>query len=354
LYEYQRCFLQYDFPPYSTGSIPTGSGASLSSSNSNRRSIGHGKLAERAILAVLPPPHEFPYAIRVTSEVTDSNGSSSMASVCGASLALLDAGVPLRLPVAGASVGLVRDEANQCRLLIDITGTEDHYGLMDMKVAGTTQGVTALQLDVKEPLPLSVVLDALALAKSGREAILKETENLLGGPLLPRPSPKASAPRATIVRFDPQRKRDLVGPGGAVLRQMEDRYGVSLDLTQEGQCLIFGPNPEAVARARRTVMDLVADVVEGEVYTGVVVEIKDFGAIVELLRNKEGLLHVSEISHEEGDASDPRRHRDGVPGFLRRHLRVGQEIEVMCIGVDRLQGTIKLSRKALFRRRTSQ
>jgi polyribonucleotide nucleotidyltransferase len=277
-----------------------------------------------------------------------------MATVCGASLALMDAGVPLRLPVAGASVGVAKDDDDRYRCLIDITGTEDHYGLMDMKVAGTSPGITALQLDVKEPLPLDVVLDALVLAKSGREAILSEKEKLQGGTLLPRPSPKASAPRATIVRFDPQRKRDLVGPGGAVLRQMEDRYGVSLDLTQEGQCLIFGPNPDAVASARRTVMDLVADVVEGEVYTGVVVEIKDFGAIVELLRNKEGLLHVSEIPHEEGDDADPRRHRDGIPGFLGRHLRVGQEIEVMCIGVDRLQGTVKLSRKALLRRRATR
>jgi polyribonucleotide nucleotidyltransferase len=341
LKEVKRAFLQYDFPAYSTGEVPMGSPAH------NRRAIGHGALAERAILPILPAAHDFPYAIRITSEVTDSNGSSSMASVCGATLALLDAGVPIIEPVAGVSVGAVLDASNEDNygLLLDITGTEDHYGEMDFKIAGTANGVTALQLDVKRPLSQKLLLEALELARAGRRAMLEEMNSqskALGG-LLPRPEPKESAPRVEVVRFNPQRKRDLVGPGGVVLRQLEDRYGVSIDLTQEGQCLLFGANREMVALAKSTVMDLVADVVEGEVYEGTIIEIKDFGAIVELLRNKEGLLHVSELMDKQAS----RDHPDGNLGMVHQHLKLGQRIKVICTGVDLVQGTIKLSRKGL-------
>ena len=341
LKEVKRAFLQYDFPAYSTGEVPMGSLAH------NRRAIGHGALAERAILPILPAAHDFPYAIRITSEVTDSNGSSSMASVCGATLALLDAGVPIIEPVAGVSVGAVLDVSNEDNygLLLDITGTEDHYGEMDFKIAGTANGVTALQLDVKRPLSQKLLLEALELARAGRRAMLIEMNSqskALGG-LLPRPEPKASAPRVEVVRFNPQRKRDLVGPGGVVLRQLEDRYGVSIDLTQEGQCLLFGANREMVSLAKSTVMDLVADVVEGEIYEGTIIEIKDFGAIVELLRNKEGLLHVSELI----DNKASRDHPDGNLGMVHQHLRLGERIKVLCTGVDPVQGTIKLSRKGL-------
>jgi polyribonucleotide nucleotidyltransferase len=341
LKEVKRAFLQYDFPAYSTGEVPVGSPAH------NRRAIGHGALAERAILPILPAAHVFPYAIRITSEVTDSNGSSSMASVCGATLALLDAGVPIIEPVAGISVGAALDDSNEDNygLLLDITGTEDHYGEMDFKIAGTANGVTALQLDVKRPLSQKLLLEALELARAGRRAMLDEMESQsksLGG-LLPRPEPKASAPRVEVVRFNPQRKRDLVGPGGVVLRQLEDRYGVSIDLTQEGQCLLFGANREMVSRAKSTVMDLVADVIEGEIYEGTIIEIKDFGAIVELLRNKEGLLHVSELVDNQAS----RDHPDGNLGMVNQHLKLGQRIKVICTGVDPVQGTIKLSRKGL-------
>ena len=349
LADVQRAFLQYDFPAYSTRTVPVGSMAR------NRRAIGHGALAERAILPILPWANEFPYAIRMTSEVTDSNGSSSMASVCGVTMALLDAGVPLKEPVVGVSVGLAtnpeRNTGESTRthcLLLDITGTEDHYGAMDFKIAGTRDAVTAFQLDVKEPLPVSVLVEALKLAQSGRRAILDEmekqvaTSSSLGG-LRARPEPKPSAPRVEIVRFDPQRKRDLIGPGGIVLRQMEDRYGVSLDLTQEGQCLLFGADREMVSRAKATVMDLVADVVEGEAYLGTVIEVHDFGVIVELLRNKEGILHISEMIAGE----DAHKHPQGLLGFVRNSFRVGQEVDVLCIGVDLLQGAVKLSQKAL-------
>ena len=269
--EKRRFFLHYDFPAYSTGKIPSRKG--------NRREIGHGKLAEKALVSAIPPPSDFPYTTRVTSEVTSSNGSSSMASVCGATLALLDAGVPLVAPVAGVSVGLALGEAEDdyC-LLLDITGTEDHYGAMDFKVAGTTDGVTALQLDVKKPLKLSVLEEALDLARRGRLAILNEMEILskqsseeIISKLLPRPVFKDSVPRVEVIRFDPLRKKDLIGPGGAVLRQLEDRFDVLLDLRQEGQCLLFGEDKEMVANAKSAVMDLVADVEEGQVYRGTIV-----------------------------------------------------------------------------------
>lgn len=333
----------------------------------NRRAIGHGALAEKALRSTIPASDDFPYTVRLTSEVTGSNGSSSMASVCGATLALLDAGVPISYPVAGVSVGFAANDSVEhsssdteaAGLLLDITGTEDHYGAMDFKIAGTEDGVTALQLDVKRPLPIEVMAQALMLANAGRSAMLREMsvlsdESSCGviSHLSPRSALKESAPRVANVRFDPLRKRDLIGPGGAVLRQLEDRFGVSLDLSQEGQCLLYGSNREMVAKARSAVMDLVADVEEGEVYEGTVIEIKDFGAIIELLRNKEGLLHVSELG-DEADSQPRGNHPRGNFGVVSSHLRVGQQIEVLCIGVDPVQGSIRLSQKELLRRKRS-
>lgn len=339
--EVRRFFLQYDFPSFSKGEVPSRKG--------NRREVGHGRLAERALQSSIPPASDFPYAVRVTSEVTSSNGSSSMASVCGATLALLDAGVPLVSPVAGVSVGLILGESqDDYSLLLDITGTEDHYGDMDFKVAGTEEGITALQLDVKTPLSVDTLDKALQLAREGRVAILSEMDALARQSsadiickLLPRPTLKDSAPRVEVIRFDPIRKKDLIGPGGTVLRQLEDRFGISLDLTQEGQCILFGQDRDMVSQSKAAVMDLVADVEEGQVYEGTIVEIKDFGAIVELLRNKEGLLHVSELT-------DDLSHPEGNYGVVHSRLRVGQKIEVLCTGVDPVQGSIRLSRKALL------
>jgi polyribonucleotide nucleotidyltransferase len=345
--EVRRFFMHYDFPSYSKGELPSGRG--------NRREVGHGRLAERALLSSIPAASDFPYAMRVTSEVTSSNGSSSMASVCGATIALLDAGVPLIAPVAGVSVGLaLGDTPSEYHLLLDITGTEDHYGWMDFKVAGTEEGITALQLDVKRGLPMEVLVEAVDLARKGREALLDEMDVLskhssasIITKLLPRPALKESAPRVEVVRFDPIRKRDLVGPGGAVLRQLEDRFQVSLDLSQDGQCLLFGRDREMVSKAKSAVMDLVADVEEGQVYEGTVIELKDFGAILELLRNKEGLLHVSELL-------DDLSHPEGNYGLVHQHLRVGQKIQVLCTGVDPVQGTIRLSYKALKQRHVEE
>jgi len=288
--------LHYDFPSYSTGDVG-------GIRHSDRRSIGHGYLAERAIMPVLPSIDEFPYVIRMTSEVTSSNGSSSMASTCGTTLALLDAGVPLKSPIAGVSVGLVSLEPDGTvtgdmpsqdftvdtphSLMLDITGNEDHYGLMDFKIAGTKYGITAMQLDVKRPLPLAWIVDAMLLARGAREIILRKMAFLASWNksqnLEPRKVLKASAPRVEIIRFDPIRKRDLVGHGGAVLRQLETRFNVSLDLSQEGQCLLYSDNAEMVMKAKTAIMDLVSDIEEGEVYEGTVIELRDFGAVVELL-----------------------------------------------------------------------
>lgn len=362
LKERRRAFLQYDFPSYSKGEIQTGPGTSAS-----RREIGHGKsfffefvcapkdcthfsncitigaLAEKSILPILPPAGEFPYTIRMTSEVTSSNGSSSMASVCGATLALLDAGVPIIAPAAGVSVGFASGDNGE--LLLDLTGTEDHYGQMDFKIAGTENNVTAFQLDVKQPLPLAVVTDALELARTGRIEILKEmklqaekTSKGALSELLPRAELKPTAPRVEIVRFDPLRKKDLLGPGGVVIRQMEDRFNVSLDLTQEGQCLLFGDDPAMVKKARTAVMDLVSDVEVGLTYEGTVIELRDFGAIIELLRNKEGLCHISEIATKE----EIRGHPTGSLGLVNELLQVGQKVDVVCTAVDIIQGTIRV------------
>ena len=340
LRERRRAFLQYDFPAYSKGEIQMGP------SGGNRREIGHSALAEKSILPTLPPANEFPYAIRMTSEVTSSNGSSSMATVCGVTLSLLDAGVPISAPAAGVSVGLVQDATdNSHQLLLDITGTEDHFGLMDFKVAGTAEKVTAMQLDVKQPLSLSVITDALHVAKEGRVAILDEmrAQSTISSKgaisnLSHRSELKPSAPRSSVVTFDPARKKDLLGPGGVVIRQMEDRFNVSLDLTQEGQCLLFGDDSEMVRKAKAAVMDLVSDVEVGVTYEGTIIEIRDFGVIIELLRNKEGLCHVSEFAVKEKIKSHPH----GTLGLLKELFVTGQKIDVVCTAVDPVQGIIRL------------
>lgn len=340
LRERTRAFLQYDFPAYSTGEVQQGP------SGGNRRETGHGALAEKAILPVLPPADAFPYAIRMTSEVTSSNGSSSMASICGATLALLDAGVPIAAPVAGLSLGLVEENVDgDYRLLVDITGNEDYFGSMDFKIAGTESDVTAFQLDVASPLQLSVIFEALYLAKDARGAILREMEaqSLLSSAgvisaLKPRSDLKKSAPRVNIIRYDPTRKKSLVGPGGVVIRQLEDRFNVSLDLTQEGQCLLFGEDQEMVRNAKAAIMDLVADVEVGGIYEGTVIELRDFGAIIELLRNKEGLCHISELADKE----EIKANAKGSLGFVHSLLEIGQKIQVVCLAVDPVQGTIRL------------
>ena len=370
----RQAFLHYDFPAYSVGEVPSGGGASA-----NRRSIGHGMLAEKAILPVLPLPCFFPYSIRMTSEVMSSNGSSSMASVCGATMSLLDAGVILEQPVAGISVGLVtKTEAeivddkdgfshfandDDYKLLLDITGTEDHYGDMDFKVAGTVKGITAMQLDVKLSggIPVETLIDGLSLARQGRKSVLcdmaKGMSGMSGmsgsdGPdgkgsligLAQNRSLKFTAPRCEIIRFDPNRKQSLIGQGGNIKKLLEDRFDVALDLTQDGQAIIFGENEKKLKRAKMAVMELVSDVEVGGVYDGVITEIKDFGAVVEVLRNKEGILHMSEITNNPELVTKSQK---GNVGVVKDLLAVGQRVELLCTGVDRVRGQIKFSRSKL-------
>jgi len=345
--EYKRSFLHYDFPSYSVGEVDGRTGP-------NRRSVGHGNLAEKAILPILPSASEFPYVVRMTSEVTSSNGSSSMATVCGTMLALMDAGVPVKEEVAGISVGLVEKDGEFLPLL-DIIGTEDHYGEMDFKIAGTREKITAIQLDckLKEGVPLDVLLGAMDLAKTGRNQIIDTMKAELDGP---RNDVKSSAPRVEVVRFDPARKKDLVGPGGIVMTQIETHYGVVLDLSQEGQCLIYGEGGEhsyesgrGVKEARNAVNELVGDVEVGGIYEGVILDVKDFGATVEILRNKEAILHVSELT----DDPEALKHPEGNKGVAESLLAIGMKIDLLCTEVDKVRGHIKMSRKQLARLRSS-
>jgi polyribonucleotide nucleotidyltransferase len=259
-------------------------------------------------------------------------------------LLCLPSGVPIKAAAAGVSVGVVNYDGSY-RLLLDLTGTEDHYGEMDFKVGGSKDHVTAFQLDVKHPLPLSIISDALYLAKDARKIILEEmkiqTERSSKGvlsDLLPRMELKASAPRVEVVKFDPERKKDLLGPGGTVIRQMEDRFNVSLDLTQEGSCLLFGDDPLMVKKAKTAVMDLVSDVEVGLSYEGTIIEIKDFGIIIELLRNKEALCHVSELADKE----EIRKHPSGSLGLVNDIFQVNQKIDVIVTKIDPVQGSIRV------------
>ncbi|GMH53851.1 hypothetical protein TL16_g01546 [Triparma laevis f. inornata] len=320
-------YLHYDFPGYSVGE-KAGNGI-------GRREVGHGNLAEKSLIPVIPNTEDFPYVIRLTSEVMSSNGSSSMASVCAGTMALLDAGVPILSPVAGVSVGLA-ERAGEFKLLTDITGTEDHFGEMDFKVAGTTEGITSMQLDVKLAggVPVDVLVEALEKARVGRLHILGQIVQER------REKIKDTAPMVEVVRYDATRMKDLVGPGGAVINQIEAAYGVVMDLSQEGVALIYGGKAK---QARNAVNELVADVEEGGIYEGVILELKDFGCVVEVLRNKEALLHVSEISN--ADVSHP----SGNAGVVSELVAVGMKIDLVCIGVDKVRGHIKMSRAKLVK-----
>ncbi|KAJ8605177.1 hypothetical protein CTAYLR_000380 [Chrysophaeum taylorii] len=313
----RRLVVHYDFPAAATGAAAQAS---------ERRAVGHGALAERAVSAVFPSFANFPYSARVAADVLASAGSSSMATVCAASLALFDAGVPLAAPVAGISIGAARG-----RLLVDLNGTEDHYGDMDFKIAGTASFVTAAQLDVKPPTGVTLELlgEALAASRDARSRVLDEMAACLP---TPRPSPKPHAPRVETVTFDADRLVDLLGPRGRTLREIESTYRCVLDTTYDGQVLIFALDAADAADAKRHVTDLVAEVNVGDRLRGVVVEKREYGAVLKLLRNREGLLHISEF---KGSPARPEQ------------FDVGQDLDVVCVGLDPVLGNIKLSRKAL-------
>ena len=316
-----RFMLHYNFPPFSTGE--TGMVGSP-----KRREIGHGRLAKRAVAAVLPGNSEFPYSLRVVSEVLESNGSSSMATVCGASLALMDAGVPLKAPVAGVAMGLIK-EGDRFAVLTDILGDEDHLGDMDFKVAGTEQGVTALQMDIKiDGITREIMAQALEQALAGRLHIL----GLMNGVLSTgRGELSDYAPRIITIQINPDRIRDVIGPGGKVIRALTEETGATIDIQDNGTVTIASVDGEAGAAAKRRIELLTADVQVDTIYDGKVAKIMDFGAFVTILPGRDGLLHISQISNER--VSD-----------VHDHLKEGQTVRVKVLEVDR-QGKIKLSRK---------
>jgi polyribonucleotide nucleotidyltransferase len=321
---WKQFMLHYNFPPFSTGETKPMRGP-------GRREIGHGALAERALSRMVPKHDKFPYTIRVVSEVLESNGSSSMASVCGGTLALMDTGVPLRRPVAGIAMGLI-SEGHRVAILSDILGDEDHLGDMDFKVCGTDRGITAIQMDIKiAGLERRVLEDALAQAREGRLHIL---ERMLETLREPRAEISRWAPRITTVKVKPDQIRVIIGPGGKTIKGITEQTGCDVNVEDDGTVSVAGVDPDAVKRALAIIEGLTAEPEVGKVYKGTVKRIVDFGAFVEILPNNEALLHVSEIAYERVE------HPSDV-------LQEGQEIEVKCISVER-DGKTRLSRKELL------
>ena len=322
--ESKRFMHHYNFPPYSTGETRFLRGP-------GRREIGHGALAERALLPVIPPEEEFPYTIRLVSEVLSSNGSTSMASVCGSTLALMDTGVPIKAPVSGIAMGLVKD-GNEHRVLTDIQGIEDHLGDMDFKVAGTREGITALQMDIKvKGISYEIMAQALAQAKGARHFILDKMLEVL-----PEPRPELSpyAPRITIVKIDPEMIGAIIGPGGKTIRRIQEETGVKIDVEEDGSVYIASTDGPSSQRAKEMVEALVEKPAIGKIYTGKVVRIEDYGAFVEILPGQDGMVHISQLADYR------------VPS-VQDVVRLGDEIMVMVIDIDR-EGKIKLSRQAVL------
>jgi len=315
--------LHYNFPPYCVGE--TGRVGSP-----KRREIGHGRLAKRGLLAVLPDPEDFPYIIRIVSEITESNGSSSMATVCGTSLSLMDAGIQIKAPVAGVAMGLIK-EADDFAILTDILGDEDHLGDMDFKVAGTREGVTALQMDIKiEGINREIMEQALNQARRGRLHILDEMDRAL-------PAPRAEmsdyAPRITTIRIPTDKIRDIIGKGGVTIRGIQESTGATINIDDDGTVTIATSDNSAAEAARKKIEQITADVEEGTIYEGRVVRLMDFGAFVNILPGKDGLVHISQISNERvNEVSDV--------------LSEGDVVKVKVLEVDR-QGRVRLSMKAV-------
>jgi polyribonucleotide nucleotidyltransferase len=316
--------LHYNFPPYSVGEAGR-------VGFTNRREVGHGRLARRSLAAVLPTPDDFPYTIRVVSEITESNGSSSMASVCVGSLAMMAAGVPLKAPVAGIAMGLVKD-GNQFAVLTDILGDEDHLGDMDFKVAGTAEGVTALQMDIKiEGINEQIMQVALEQAQHARLHILGQMNEVLGAP---REVTSENAPSMVTLKVDSDKIRDIIGKGGAMIRSITEASGATVDIDDDGTVRVFGQDMAARDAAVAMIEEITAEAEVGAVYDGTVARIVDFGAFVNILPGKDGLVHISQIANERVEnVSD--------------HLKEGQEIKVKVLDVDQ-RGRIKLSIKELL------
>ena len=323
LSEYRDRFMfHYNMPPFATGE--TGRVGAP-----KRREIGHGRLAKRALIAVLPKPEDFQYSIRVVSEITESNGSSSMASVCGGCLAMMDAGVPLKAHVAGVAMGLIK-EGNKFAVLTDILGDEDHLGDMDFKVAGTTNGVTALQMDIKiEGINKEIMHAALLQAKEGRMHILQKMQEAMGGA---REELSAFAPRLIKMKINPEKIRDVIGKGGSVIRALTEETGTQIDIEDDGTVIIASVDMEKGKEAQRRIAEITAEVEVGKIYDGTVLRLLDFGAIVQILPGRDGLLHISQIASERVNA-------------VSDYLKEGQAVKVKVIEADE-KGRVRLSMKA--------
>ena len=315
--------LHYNFPPFSVGETGFMSGP-------KRREIGHGRLAKRGVAAVMPKEEEFPYTIRVVSEITESNGSSSMASVCGSSLSMMDAGIPVSAPVAGIAMGLIK-EGDRFAVLTDILGDEDHLGDMDFKVAGTVDGVTALQMDIKiQGITEEIMEIALAQAREARLHILNEMGKVLAES---RPTVSENAPAMAMLKIDTDKIRDVIGKGGAVIRGITEDTGASVDIDDDGNVRIYGEDAESRDKAVEIVNSITAEAEVGKLYNGKVARIVDFGAFVTILPGKDGLVHISQIS------------KDRVEN-VNEHLQEGQDVIVKCTDLD-ARGRIKLSIKEI-------
>ncbi len=322
--EYRESFmLHYNFPPYSVGE--TGMVGSP-----KRREIGHGRLAKRALLAVMPDMKKFPYVLRVVSEITESNGSSSMASVCGASLSLMDAGVPVKAPVAGIAMGLIK-EGDRYAVLTDILGDEDHLGDMDFKVAGTESGVTALQMDIKiDGITREIMDTALAQAREGRLHILEKMSAVIAAS---RGEMSSYAPRIMTIRINPDKIRDVIGKGGVTIRALTEETGATIDIDDDGTIKIASVDQAAGDEARRRIEQITADLEIGQMYEGRVVKLMDFGAFVNILPGREGLVHISQIANERVEKVSDR-------------LAVGDVVKVRVLDVDK-QGRVRLRMKGM-------
>ncbi len=322
----EHFMLHYNMPPFATGE--TGRVGSP-----KRREIGHGRLAKRALVAVLPDRAEFPYSMRVVSEITESNGSSSMASVCGGCLALMDAGVPLKAHVAGIAMGLIK-EGNRFAVLTDILGDEDHLGDMDFKVAGTTGGITALQMDIKiQGITKEIMQVALAQAKEARLHILGKMVEALG---TANTEVSQFAPRLYTMKINPEKIRDVIGKGGATIRALTEETGTTIDIGEDGTITIASADADKAAHAKKRIEEITAEVEVGKIYEGPITKILEFGALVNLLPGKDGLLHISQIAHQRVEK---------VTDFLKE----GQVVRVKVLETDE-KGRVKLSMKALIER----
>ena len=325
--EYSKKFyLHYNFPPFCTGEAGRIMGP-------GRREIGHGALAERSLLAILPGPDEFPYTLRIVSDITESNGSSSMASVCGGCLALMDAGVPIKNTCAGISVGRFSDENDQNEVFVtDIIGEEDFFGDMDFKVSGTREGITGIQLDLKaRGLTIKQIDRIFAQAKRGRFHIIEQMESVIPAP---RQTISPFAPRLITITINPEKIGKLIGPGGKMIRAIQDKWGVTIEVEDDGTVFISAPNGEAIAGAQTEVEALTAEIKVGTIFTGKVVSMKDFGVFVELAAGTDGMCHISELA-------------TGYVKQVTDVVKIGDVIKVKVINVDD-QGRIKLSRKAVM------